>query len=32
MTVQRADGKLIYYINDHKDREGYIAATFWDAR
>jgi BNR repeat-like domain len=33
-TVQRADGKIvtIYYFNDHKDQERYIAATIWDAR
>jgi hypothetical protein len=31
-TVQRADGKIvtIYYFNDRKDRERYIAATIWD--
>jgi hypothetical protein len=33
-TVQRADGKIVtvYYFNDAKDRERYIAATIWDAR
>jgi hypothetical protein len=33
-TVQRADGKIvtIYYFNDYKDQERYIAATIWDAR
>ncbi len=31
-TVQRADGKIVtvYYFNDAKDRERYIAATIWD--
>lgn len=31
-TVQRPDGKIVtvYYFNDHKDRERYIAATIWD--
>lgn len=31
-TVQRADGKIvtIYYFNDGKDKERYIAATIWD--
>ena len=31
-TVQRADGKVvtIYYFNDRKDTERYIAATIWD--
>lgn len=31
-TVQRDDGKIvtIYYYNDHKDEERYIAATIWD--
>lgn len=31
-TVQRADGKIvtIYYHNEHKDKERYIAATIWD--
>jgi len=30
-TVQRADGKIVtvYYFNDHKDEERYIAATIW---
>jgi len=30
-TVQRADGKLVtvYYFNDRKDEERYIAATIW---
>jgi hypothetical protein len=33
-TVQRADGKIvtIYYFNDHKDQERYIAATIWDPK
>jgi hypothetical protein len=33
-TVERADGKIvtIYYFNDQKDGERYIAATIWDAR
>lgn len=32
-TVQRADGKIvtIYYFNDEKEGERYIAATIWDA-
>jgi BNR repeat-like domain len=32
-TVQRKDGKLVtvYYFNDHKDEERYIAATIWAA-
>lgn len=32
-TVQRKDGKLVtvYYFNDHKDEERYIAATIWTA-
>ena len=32
-TVQRDDGKLVtvYYFNDHKDEERYIAATIWTA-
>jgi len=31
-TVQRPDGKLVtvYYFNDSKDSERYIAATIWD--
>ena len=31
-TVQRADGKIVtvYYFNDAKDSERYIAATIWD--
>jgi hypothetical protein len=31
-SVQRADGKVVtvYYYNDHKDTERYIAATIWD--
>ncbi|KPL25922.1 MAG: hypothetical protein AMJ72_12960 [Acidithiobacillales bacterium SM1_46] len=31
-TVQRTDGKIVtvYYFNDHKDEERYIAATIWD--
>ena len=31
-TVQRPDGKIVtvYYFNDHKDTERYIAATIWD--
>jgi hypothetical protein len=31
--VQRADGQVvtIYYFNDAKDGERYIAATIWDA-
>jgi hypothetical protein len=31
-TVQRPDGKIVtvYYFNDHKDQERYIAATIWD--
>ncbi len=31
-TVQRSDGKLVtvYYFNDSKDGERYIAATIWD--
>ncbi len=33
-TVQRADGKVVtvYYFNDAKDSERYIAATIWEAR
>jgi hypothetical protein len=33
-TVQRQDGRIVtvYYFNDEKDRERYIAATVWDAR
>ncbi len=33
-TVQRADGKIVsvYYYNDQKETERYIAATIWDAR
>ncbi len=33
-TVQRADGKIvtIYYYNDQKDQERYIAATIWDPK
>jgi hypothetical protein len=33
-TVQRADGKIVtvYYFNDGKDQERYIAATIWDPR
>ncbi|HUQ92024.1 MAG TPA: sialidase family protein [Bryobacteraceae bacterium] len=33
-TVQRADGKIVtvYYFNDHKDQERYIAATIWDPK
>ncbi len=32
-TVQRTDGKIVtvYYFNDQKDQERYIAATIWDA-
>jgi hypothetical protein len=32
-TVQRGDGKLVtvYYFNDHKDKERYVAATIWTA-
>ena len=31
-SVQRTDGKIVtvYYHNDHKDSERYIAATIWD--
>lgn len=31
-TIQRTDGKIVtvYYFNDHKDKERYIAATIWD--
>ena len=31
-TVQRSDGKIVtlYYFNDAKDAERYIAATIWD--
>ncbi len=31
-TVQRKDGKIvtIYYFNDDRDKERYIAATIWD--
>jgi len=31
-TVQRPDGNLVtvYYFNDSKDGERYIAATIWD--
>ena len=31
-TVQRSDGKIvtIYYFNDDKDKERFIAATIWD--
>jgi BNR repeat-like domain len=31
-TVQRPDGKLVtvYYFNEAKDKERYIAATIWD--
>jgi hypothetical protein len=31
-TVQRPDGKIVtvYYFNDQKDQERYIAATIWD--
>ena len=31
-TVERPDGKIltVYYFNDHKDQERYIAATIWD--
>ena len=31
-TVQRPDGKIVmvYYFNDHKDTERYIAATILD--
>ena len=31
-TVQRADGKIVtvYYFNDKKDEERYIAATIWN--
>ena len=32
-TVQRADGKIVtvYYFNDHRGKERYIAATIWDS-
>lgn len=31
-TVQRSDGKMVtvYYFNEAKDKERYIAATIWD--
>jgi hypothetical protein len=31
-VVVRPDGKIVtvYYFNDHKDQERYIAATIWD--
>jgi len=33
-SVERADGKIVtvYYFNDQKEGERYIAATIWDAR
>ncbi len=33
-TVQRADGKLVtvYYFNDRRQKERYIAATVWDPK
>jgi hypothetical protein len=32
--VERADGKIVtvYYFNDQKEGERYIAATIWDAQ
>jgi hypothetical protein len=33
-TVERPDGKIVtvYYFNDSKEQERYIAATIWDPR